>query len=292
MRRTGVSAPSPRVWSPSPAWPEGRGVFLLRPLLAHRRAELRALLVSLGETWIDDPANDDPRFSRTLARRRLAAHGAAAPAAVEAAPAWPGLRAVRSGPAGELAVPRRLLAAPGAEARRALGALATCAAGTRRAPAAAQLERLASRLASGDDFAASLAGARIEARGETVLICREAGERMRSKLALAALPKGESSFDGRFVIASAVAEQRIGFLAGHAGRLPPEQRQRLAQIPAAARGALPAVISPEGAVTCPLLGEPGEIIARPLTFHRLCATLGAIEDEASLWRVAKLIRGP
>jgi hypothetical protein len=125
-----------------------------------------------------------------------------------------------------------------------------------------------------------------------VLVCREAGERVRRTLAPAALPKGESSFDGRFVIDSAVAEQRIGFLAGHAARLPPDQRRGLARVPAGARGGLPAVISPEGAVTCPLLGESGEVIARPLTFHRLCATLGAIEDEASLWRVAKLTQGP
>src|ERR1700722_7155703 len=63
MRRMGASAPSPRQWSPSPAWPQGRGVFLLRPLLGHRRADLRALLHGLGETWIDDPANDDPHYS-------------------------------------------------------------------------------------------------------------------------------------------------------------------------------------------------------------------------------------
>jgi tRNA(Ile)-lysidine synthase len=44
MRAMGSNAPSPRVWSPSPSWPEGRGVFLLRPLLGQRRAVLRELL--------------------------------------------------------------------------------------------------------------------------------------------------------------------------------------------------------------------------------------------------------
>ena len=33
MRARGSTTPEPREWSPSPAWPEGRGVFLLRPLL-------------------------------------------------------------------------------------------------------------------------------------------------------------------------------------------------------------------------------------------------------------------
>src|SRR5205814_800845 len=89
MRRAGSSAPSPRVWAPSPAWPEGRGVFLLRPLLGHRRADLRELLTGLGERWIEDPANDDPRFARPLARRQLA--GAAPPRPQDSAPAWPGL---------------------------------------------------------------------------------------------------------------------------------------------------------------------------------------------------------
>ena len=302
MRGAGASAPSPRVWSPSPAWPEGRGVFLLRPLLTYRRAELRELLALLGETWIEDPANDDPRFARTLARRRLAARGATAPTVVEAVAPWPGLGDVRAGLAGEFAIPRHRLGAPDTETRRALGALATCAAGTARAPAAAQLERITARLAADEDFAASLAGARIEARGGAVLICREAGERVRQALQPAPLPPGESVFDGRFEITSSATDRQISFLAGHAARLPPDQRRRLATVPAAARGALPAIISPGGDITCPLLTESGltesgladtnPACIRRLTFARLCATLGGAEDEASFWRVAKLTPGP
>ena len=302
MRRTGVSAPSPRVWSPSPAWPEGRGVFLLRPLLTHRRAELRALLTALGETWIEDPANDDPRFARTRARRRLAASGAMPPPVVEAVAPWAGLADVREGLAGDLTVPRHPLSARSPETRRALGALATCAAGTTRAPGAAQLDRIAARLAAGDNFAAGLAGARIEARGPTVIFCREAGERVRRALQPAPLPRGESVFDGRFEVTCAAADHRIGFLAGHAARLPPEQRKRLAAIPAGARGAMPAIISPNGDITCPPLtdsglaepglAESGAVCIRRLTFSRLCATLGGAEDEASIWRVAKLTPGP
>lgn len=292
MRRAGATAPSPRVWSPSPAWPEGRGVFLLRPLLAHRRAELRALLRSLGETWIDDPANDDPRFARTLARRRLAAGEGVPPEPVEFMPPRPGLAAVREGVAGELAAPRRLLAEPSDTARRALGAMALSAAGATRAPAAASLGRIAARLAAGEDFTASLAGARIEAAGETVRFCREAGERVRRGGEPIPLQLGESVFDGRFLIDCAATGQRIAFLAGHAARLAPEERRRLALVPAGARGALPAAISPDGAVTCPPLAQSGAIVARSLTLQRLGATLGAIGDEAALWRVAKLIPGP
>ncbi len=292
MRRAGATVPSPRVWSPSPVWPEGRGVFLLRPLLAHRRAELRALLRSLGEIWIEDPANDDPRFARTLARRRLTTGEGVAPAPVEALPPWLGLASVHEGIAGEFEAPRQPLAEPGDEARRALRALTLCAAGVTRAPAGASLDRIAARLAAGEDFTASLAGARIEAAGETVRFCREAGERVRRRVDPTPLPLGEGIFDGRFLIDCAASGCRIGFLAGHAARLPPEQRRRLALVPAGARGALPAAISPDGAVTCPPLARSGAIVARSLTLQRLGATLGAIPDEAALWRVAKLIPGP
>jgi tRNA(Ile)-lysidine synthase len=106
------------------------------------------------------------------------------------------------------------------------------------------------------------------------------------------LPTGESVFDGRFAVDGGAAERRIGFLAGHAARLSADQRRRLARVPAGARGALPAIISPDGAVTCPLLAESGPACIRPLTFSRLCATLGAVYDEASFWRVAKLTPGP
>ena len=62
MRDHGASVPDPVEWAPSPAWPQGRGLFVLRPLLAVKRADLRALLRDRGQTWLDDPANTDPRY--------------------------------------------------------------------------------------------------------------------------------------------------------------------------------------------------------------------------------------
>ena len=45
-------------WSPSPVWPEGRGVFILRPMIEVRVGRRSvAASRSLGETWLDDPAN-------------------------------------------------------------------------------------------------------------------------------------------------------------------------------------------------------------------------------------------
>jgi len=49
------------------------GVTLHRPLLDVGRAELRDWLTAQGIAWIDDPTNDNPRFTRIRARRALAA---------------------------------------------------------------------------------------------------------------------------------------------------------------------------------------------------------------------------
>ena len=62
-----------KTWSPSPVWPEGRAIFAFRPLLGVRRATLRNWLGAQGHPWLDDPANDDPRFARARARAALAA---------------------------------------------------------------------------------------------------------------------------------------------------------------------------------------------------------------------------
>jgi tRNA(Ile)-lysidine synthase len=292
MRAAGASAPSPRAWSPSPAWPEGRGVFVLRPLLAHRRAALRSLLGELGETWIEDPANDDPRFARTLARRRLARGVALAPPAVATRPRWPGLDTIRMGIGGELSAPRAVIVASDpSEARAVIGALALCAAGTQRPPSAASLDRIAQRLGCGERFTASLAGARIETPGDQVCFCREAGERARRGLLPTPLPAGESVFDGRFELRAAADGYLVDGLRGRAARLDAEARQRLSTVPPAARGALPAVIAPDGRVSCPALYGDRAVTTRPLTRQRLCATLGDVPDEASLWRVAKTQMG-
>jgi len=49
------------------------GVFLARPLLGLSKAELVAYCAAHGETFVEDPANADPRFARTRMRRLAAA---------------------------------------------------------------------------------------------------------------------------------------------------------------------------------------------------------------------------
>jgi tRNA(Ile)-lysidine synthase len=66
----GLAAPLPS--SPSPAWPEGRGLRLIRPLSALSREALRDELRHRGQGWIDDPSNEDPKHERIRARRLAA----------------------------------------------------------------------------------------------------------------------------------------------------------------------------------------------------------------------------
>jgi tRNA(Ile)-lysidine synthase len=71
MRAEGSTLGEVREWGPSPVWPQGRGVFLLRPLLGVRREALRGYLLSRNLEWIEDPANADLKYARARARASL-----------------------------------------------------------------------------------------------------------------------------------------------------------------------------------------------------------------------------
>jgi tRNA(Ile)-lysidine synthase len=187
MREAGSTTPDPRAWRPSPAWPEGRGVFLLRPLLGAGRAELRAWLQARGETWIDDPANADARFARARARMTGVA---AKPLAPEPAPLR--LADQVSEDAGVLTAPRALFGGP--DGARLLAMACVCAGGGSRLPRGDRVERLLAKLRDGAPVITTLAGARIEAGDRDVRILREAGEAARGGLR----PSAPPVWDGRF----------------------------------------------------------------------------------------------
>ena len=258
MRADGATTPEPREWSPSPAWPEGRGLFLLRPLLGLRRAALRDWLAARGETWVEDPANRDPRFAR--ARARLALGHAALTDDGEVAPGGDAPLALaaicRVDPAGSLAFPRAAFReAPAADAGRLLGLACVCAGGGARPPASAARERLAERLRGVEPVVATLAGARVETCGDEVRIVREAGEARRAGPPPLALAPGRPAvWDGRFEITATGEGLQARFLRGLARRLPASQQRALADWPSALRGALPAIVDEAGNVSCPLLG--------------------------------------
>jgi tRNA(Ile)-lysidine synthase len=191
MRGAGVRVGMLREWSPSPVWPEGRGLFLCRPLLALRRADLRRWLEEKRWGWIDDPANEDLRYVRARARRALT-DPAALPTIDEAPPArLPGLWRVE--PWGGATLDRQALmrAEPG-QALRLLQIAAVCVSGAERLSRPARAAGLLARLKATERFVATLGGARIEATAEQLILERDAGEAARGGLAPLALEAGGS----------------------------------------------------------------------------------------------------
>lgn len=272
MRDTGSSTPEPRFWSPSPVWPQGRGLFLLRPLLAIRRKALRKWLRAQGETWIEDPANADPRYARVRARQSQAPTDMSPPTDHEGLAAL--ARDVQPLAGGFLIERRALRRAEVADVRRLLGAAALCAGGADRPALRERLRALTERVRGEDDFTATLAGARIVAGGRHVEIFREAGEAARGGLAPLSLQPGlPAIWDGRFELTSDHPVE-VTALRGHSRRLSAEQARALAALPAAARPALPLT----GAGS-PLLGALEGITCTALSHQRLLAACGVMDRE-------------
>jgi tRNA(Ile)-lysidine synthase len=282
MRAEGSSVGAPREWSPSPVWPEGRGVFLLRPLLNQRRAAIREALAARGETWIDDPANANLASARVRARARLADEDITAQACLKSDPTLGDLaRATTIGAAGELTIDRALFnAAPLATRLRVLGAALVCVGGGDRTPRRERLEALAVRLEAVGDLTATLVGAKVVASGERMLIVRNPGEATRGALAPLDLAPGASAvWDGRFELTSGDHAVRIEPLAGHARAIDPVLARALKAVPTPARGALPSHVGADGRRTCPILAQDGAVRVRSLVAARFLAATGMISKE-------------
>ena len=313
MRAEGSTLGRLRDWSPSPAWPEGRGLMLLRPMLDVGRDELRDWLAGQGLDWIDDPANDDPKYARSRARlsllplggggshREPTTGGGAEPRRMrvdrssgEAAPGQPAL--TLSGSAlpfgsrqddGSAAV--RSSSLPSGEGTLnldrqvdgfTLAAALVCAGGGDRPPRGDRLERLLTRLGAGESFTAALCGARIEAGADGVLITREAGEFARRPRPALPLPPGlETVWDGRWAITSDEAGWSVVPAAGRMAALSPADRARLNALPPAARGAAPVLIRNEA--TAPVLAGTAAT-ARSLVEERLALALDRMTHERDL----------
>jgi tRNA(Ile)-lysidine synthase len=300
MRGSGVRVGTLREWSPSPAWPEGRGLFLCRPLLNLRRADLRRWLEAAGLAWLDDPANDDPRHPRVRARRAIA-EGVCPPMLDEARPtAVAGLW--RAEPWGGVALDREGLtrAEPG-QAVRLLQIAAACASGAERLSRPARAVGLLARLKAGEAFVATLGGARIEAGAGQVAMEREAGEAARGGLQPLALEAGAAAvWDGRFEVAADPAGLVVEALCGKAVRLNPENRVVLRGVPAAARPALPVwrklddfAAPPRLALAAPHAHLGYNIVrCRPLCEGRMAAATGVVTTEARIGSLARMVYLP
>jgi tRNA(Ile)-lysidine synthase len=281
MRAAGSTLGRLRDWSPSPVWPQGRGIFHFRPLLGERRADLRRRLAGLGQAWIEDPANDDPRYARARARKALAAAPAAPPRQGEPDPVVADLaRATQAETGGRLSIGRgRLRAAPENAARAFVGMALLCAAGTSRPARSDSLQRLTGRLRSDEAVTATLCGARVEAAGDEVVFGRDAGELERGGLTATPLAAGEPTvWDGRFELEAETAGLVVRPLSV-VRKLAKAERERLRAIPASFRPSLPVIVMDRLALTCPILAD-GSVRVRALARERLLSAAGAVATES------------
>ncbi|NJC40194.1 tRNA(Ile)-lysidine synthase [Brevundimonas alba] len=271
MRAEGSTLGRLRDWSPSPVWPECRGLMLLRPMLDVARADLRDWLTAQGLSWIDDPANEDPKYARSRARLSLLPSGTAGDPAVGPTR----MRGPLPLPAGEgsFLIDRSI-------APHALAATLVCAGGGDRPPRGGRLDRLLQRLGAGESFTATLCGARIEASPDQVLVTREPGEFSRHPSPpLPLLPGGETVWDGRWLLTASEPGWSVAPAAGRLASLSGPDRARLAALPPPARATRPVLIR-HGA-PAPVLASP-TVTMRSLVEQRLAFALDRMTHETEL----------
>lgn len=179
-----------RAIAPVPFWPQGRGLFLARPLLNAQRSALREWLRERSVSWIEDPANINEAFARVRARRklealcakgfdpirlamlaeRLAAHATELDRAAR--------RLIRDAVAfrdDEALIMRALWRGDEAVRQRALSALVTAAGGAASEPPFEQVASLEAQMVQLDFKAATLGGAWLKSAAGGIAIRRDRG---------------------------------------------------------------------------------------------------------------------
>lgn len=270
------------------------GPRLLRPLLGLSKAMLEDYLRAAGQGWIEDPSNASDAFARVRLRRlapALAAEGltparlaataarlARARAALDDMVAALAAETLALYPTGHavLALDRWPAAAPEAGLRCLAHALMTVGGGA-YTPRLERLERLYDWLrAPGMGLprgARTLAGCRVERRGETALICRETA----AAETLPAAPGMTLHWDGRFLIRLGEGRGRArigplgaaGWTTAMAGAMAGQADSGQNAVPAPVRPGLPALWDENGLVEAPIPGfrRPGAGAPRVLALE-------------------------
>jgi tRNA(Ile)-lysidine synthase len=264
MAEEGANVGQPALWAPSPVWPQGRGVFLFRPFIGKRRAELRDFLTTHGIGWIEDPANENMESARARARKSLEGQVLVSPTLglflqpVRLDQDLPHLL-VDDGYSdlGMISFDAQVFdALPDAVARHRLAAAVVSAGGADKLPRRDSLDQLRQNLIPGR--AATLCGARIQRHDGRIEIVREAGELERRRIDALRVPAGQAvMWDGRFEIwADRAAVVRPSGQARSA--LSVAGRGALLNMPAVLRKALPSVAPDGGAPVLPVAPYPDD----------------------------------
>ncbi len=295
MAEEGSNVATPAMWAPSPAWPDGRGVFLFRPFLGKRRGDLRSFLTARGVNWIDDPANGDRNSHRARVRQdREPEDMVRFRLSLYLQPmSWMGgdlpellLDADTLGTHGMIVFDAAAFNAwPIAMARKRLAAAVVSAGGGNKLPRSDSVERLLANLASED--AQTLCGARVRRQGGRIEIVREAGElTRRGSTPMHLAPGVEKVWDGRFVVQTNTATVLRSSGEVRSG-LSDADRAALQSLPAALRTVLP--VAENGKQKKLLLANPSltqspykGIFCFSWVLYRFLAASGAFACESDL----------
>lgn len=241
-------------------WPELAGIYLIRPLLGVSRAGLRRYNRAHGLDWIEDPSNENLKFTRIVARQRLAQK--------------PVLRRAMLALSGDMQMGRRAereyfdqnfrpyvrvddaggiyLSRPVPPAF--LRILIMSASGKGGYIDQASLAALAKSLWHDDFKAHTLAGAYVVRQGEGRYFTRDPvavkGRAHMAPIGQSPLERDQLSlWDGRFWIKSRRAGLSVRPLWGYVGKLKGALHDYVNALPAAARPALPLIMAGEDIIT-------------------------------------------
>lgn len=181
-----------------------RRIWIARPLLGCRRADIRRLLTVNGMGWIDDPSNADPRYERVRTRQTFAATGlpeldpqSAARRTALSARAADRLRSHATGIAGAvLQIAPAGLAEPGDDLRHALGAVIATVGGRVHGPGRGSMDRVMAFLGQPPGGQLTTGRTVLAHRRDGLFIMRE----NRGILPLAVAPGKTGLWDDRFEI--------------------------------------------------------------------------------------------
>lgn len=147
-------------------------------------------------------------------------------------------------------------------------------------PRGDRLTALATKLATGDTFTATLCGARLDATADHITVHREAGEFTRRPPSDIPLTPGvEAVWDGRWAITVSEPGWTATAAAGRMSALSRADRAILDTLPAAARPTRPVLIRNDQHAPV-LAGTVGQ--ARSLVEQRLALALDAVTHERHL----------
>jgi len=279
--------------APLPLWPQGRGLWLGRPLLRCGREQLRRWLQAQGLAWIEDPSNQNRRYQRVRVRQhldRLRRGGLGAACIARSVQRLAALEqerrrqgavmlntSVRWHDAGYAVVDLEPFVQGNDEILACvLAAVLAGVSGQGALPLSHYKARqLAQLLQPGSSCVRSLAGCRVHSDGKTVLVSRDAGavlgRRNNPEGRMTAVHAGDRViFDDRFAIIAATAAT-ITALGDRTAQLPAAQRQALNAVPAAVRRTVPVLDDGAGRLDAPMLGGPhgAQFLGREIALRML-----------------------